>query len=338
MIWFCMIGVGCVLLFLAAGAAAGLLAVRKIYGRRYNGNPNVKYFGADDFPGLRAEPVEFLSGGTTLRGYIYSREGVPAGAVLFSHGFGAGHTAYTTEIDRLTRAGFRVLAFDNTGCMRSGGARLEGFDRGVADLLAAAAFARGDDRLRGLPTAFVGHSWGAFSVMNALPQSEGVSCAVAMCGFIRGADVLAQNVFGRFAPLRAVMACTIRLCMRLRFGRRANLRSDRSLRAARKPAYLLYGRKDATVRFPWNGKKMASAFAGDPFVRVDVFAEKGHNVYLSLRAERAMHETFGAIAAVGKKDKARAASMYRAVDYAAITEEDEEVMEGIVRFLRENMR
>ena len=322
---------------LGIGALTGVYAVHKIYGRRYNGNPHIKYFSANDFEGLSAEPVDFLSGDVTLRGYIYARQGQSKGVIIFSHGFGAGHTAYTTEIDRLTRAGYKVLAFDNTGCMRSGGEKLGGFDRGVADLLAAVAFARADDRLRGYAKMFVGHSWGAFSVMNAYPLAEDVVCAVAMCGFICGADVLAQNVFGKLAPLRFAMACVIRACMRARFKGNANYRSDRSLQTIAKPILLLYGEKDGTVRYRWNGKKMAAAFAGHPYVRTKTYAGKGHNVYLTDEAEVRMHAVFGAIGKIAKKDKERAAAMYREVDYAAITREDETVMEEIVAFLDGNL-
>ena len=339
-----------VLLFVVSGVVAGHLAVHKIYGRRYNGNPNLKYFSADDFPGLFTVPISFMSGGTELHGYIYTygarlsvaretadRAGAPKGLVVFSLGFGAGHTSYTTEIAALARAGFAVLAFDNTGCMSSGGNSLLGFDRGVLDLLAAMSFAENDERLNGLKIALVGHSWGAFSVMNAFPLAKNVRCAVAMCGFVCGADVLAQNVFGRFAPLRWLMSFAIRCKSRAVFGKAANFRSDRSLKGINRPVYLLYGKKDTIVRFRWNGKKMAKAMRGEPSVKVRLFENKGHNVYLTENAENKMHAVFGAIAKTAKKDKARAAAMYKEVDYPAITEEDGEVMESIVGFIEENL-
>ena len=94
---------GLILAGAAVGVVAGLYAARKIFCRRYDGNPNLRYFQAEDFEGLKAEPVSFGSGDATLRGYIYSYDGDAKGAVIFSHGFGAGHRAYTTEIDALAR-------------------------------------------------------------------------------------------------------------------------------------------------------------------------------------------------------------------------------------------
>ena len=351
MVWWCWLLIAACLLVLftaAAGAGAGLYAVRKIYKRRYNGNRSVKYFTAEDFSGLLAEPVSFQSGAETLRGYLYRREnasGCEAASdgsaqensgtlIIFSHGFGAGHTSYTTELDRFAREGFWVLGFDNTGCMESGGSMLGGFDRGVSDLLAAYRFAEEDARLKNMKKVFVGHSWGAFSVMNAFPLAEDAVCAVAMCGFDSGADVLAQNIFGRFAPLRAVASLTIGIRSRALLGIRHSYRSSRSLQSVRKPVYLLYGRRDATVRFRWNGRKIIRALSGSPYVRADVFDEKGHNVYLTQEAENEMHAVFGAIAKTAKKDKARAAEMYEQVDYRAITREDGAVMDKVAAFIR----
>ncbi len=328
---------GLILAGAAVGVVAGLYAARKIFCRRYDGNPNLRYFQAEDFEGLKAEPVSFGSGDATLRGYIYSYDGDAKGAVIFSHGFGAGHTSYTTEIARLASFGYKVLAFDNTGCMESGGDTLVGFDRGVADLLAAAEFAEKDVRLKAYKKAFVGHSWGGFSVMNAFPSAKNVCCAVAMCGFDGAARVLAQNVFGRFAPLRAVMAWTLMLYDRAVFGKCANYRSSRSLKNIKKPVLLLYGKKDMTVRYRWNGKKILSALSGNSFVRSEVYEEKGHNVYLTCEAEALMHETFEKIGKAARRDKASAAKMYADVDYAAITKEDDSVMGLIGEFLRSHL-
>lgn len=67
-----------------------IFANRKYFRRRYDGNPNLKYFTADDFHQLVAEPISFPSDkGQVLRGYIYRSSQVPAeGLIIFSHGSG----------------------------------------------------------------------------------------------------------------------------------------------------------------------------------------------------------------------------------------------------------
>ena len=324
-------------LLLAASALFGLYAAHKLFDRRYNGNPHVKYFTADDFEGLRAEPITFSARGQTLSGFVYSREGEKRAAVIFSHGFGAGHTAYTTEIDRFTRAGFAVLAFDNAACVASGGKRLGGFDEGVADLLAAAEFAKSHPALAPLKKVFVGHSWGGFSVMNAYPRCEGVCCAVAMCGFIGSAQIVADTVFKRLAPFRAAAEWAIRLRSRRIFREYANYRADDALKATHKPLFLLYGEQDTVVPYRSNGKKLIAAAQNNAYVRTRAFVGKGHNVYLTEEAEKYMNETFAAIARTAKKDKSAAARMYAEVDYRAMTREDDAVMDEIVAFIGENI-
>lgn len=333
LLWIALGVAGVLLAALLTGAAAGLYGAHKIFARRYNGNPDVRYFRAEDFEGLSAEPVSFDSGGVALRGYVYTREGEKKGAVIFSHGFGAGHAAYTTEIDRMTRSGFAVLAFDNAACAESGGSALKGFDGGVADLLAAVKFSRTHPLLKDLPKSMFGHSWGGFSVINAFPQCDDVGFAAAMCGFVGCGEIIGQTIFGKIAPLRFAACVALRLRERSLFGKCANYRSDKAVRKIRKPLFLLYGEKDGVVPYRWNGKKVIAAAKGNPFVTSVSFAEKGHNVYLTEEAERYMNETFGRIGKIAKKDKAAAQKLYHEVDYAAMTREDEAVMSAVTDFL-----
>ncbi len=334
------IGVGAaaaVALFLAAMAGLSAFVFHKFFGRRYDGNPHVRYFSAEDFEGLEAQPVSFLSdGGQRLHGYIYSSRLAEkdCGVAVFSHGFGAGHRAYTTEIDALARAGFTVLAYDDTGCAESEGKCLRGFDQGPADLLSALRFAALDERLRGRPTVLFGHSWGAFSVLTALPRAEGVKGAAALCGFVSSAGVVSQTVFGRVWPCRAPFFAFFRLWEFLRFGRRAGRNAKRALEKVRCPVFLCYGARDAVVPFFGNGKKMLRAFTGQANVRTLLCENKGHNVYLTEDAERYMNETFASIGAQVKKDPSRAAELYGAVDYRRMTAEDGAVMGEVLSFLQ----
>lgn len=66
------------------------LILRRIFGVRCEGNPNVTYFQAEDFPGMQAQSVSFPSNrGQLLRGFIYSIE-FPfyKGLIVFVHGMG----------------------------------------------------------------------------------------------------------------------------------------------------------------------------------------------------------------------------------------------------------
>lgn len=120
----------------------------------------------------------------------------------------------------------------------------------------------------------------------------------------------------------------------LSFGKHANLNSLKSLKSTDKPVLLLYGGSDKTVFYPNNGKKLKEGLSDKKNVRFLLYEEKGHNVYLTKNAEEKMHEVFGRIASVAKKDKDKAKEMYKQIDYFEITKEDESVMSEIVSFCR----
>ena len=373
--------IGVFLLLFIVGLFLSRYVWRKIFARRYNGNPNIRYFTAEDFSGLNAEPVSFLSGENVLRGFIYfygngkdvensysrkesvaennavdkggamqetsadggalghARDTVKSGrrgVIVFSHGFGAGHQAYTTEIDYFARMGYKVLAFDNSACVSSDGKMLGGFDAGVRDLLSAVEFSRTHPLLKNESKILFGHSWGAFSVMNAFPQCKDVSCAVAMCGFKSGSDVIAETAFGKFLPWRWAANLVLRRKARKLFGVGAGYDAVRSLKNVDRPIYLLYGKSDKVVRFWSNGRKIIGKLKKQPFVTSEVFTYKGHNIYLTRDAEKLMNETFRHISKVARKDKSAAAELYQKLDYRAMTREDGEVMEKMLQFIRKN--
>ena len=71
-----------------------LFALRKAMACRYDGAPNLDYSFPKDF-GMESEPFSFRSGKWLLRGERVLPKGEPKALVVFFHGLGAGHTAYT---------------------------------------------------------------------------------------------------------------------------------------------------------------------------------------------------------------------------------------------------
>ena len=317
-----------ILIFFAAA-----IGYRKIFDRRYDGSRYLKYFTEEDFPGLRAEPIAFPSDrGQILRGFLYSRVDDPCGLLIFVHGFGAGHRAYTTEIDYLAKCGFLVLAYDGTGCALSDGI-FRGFDQGPVDLAAALRFAASDVRLRGFERiALVGHSWGAFSVMNALEADERVAGCVAMSGFVSSAGAMGQQGSPHFYPLALLLRLCFWILNRLRFKEQANKNSIRSLTGTKKRALLLFGKEDGVIPYRYNGARIARAVKGMDNIECVCCEGKRHNVYLSGRAEAYMNGEFASLNALAKKCEERAQEILAPVDYALLTEEDAAIMEKIKNF------
>lgn len=73
-------------------------------------------------------------------------------------------------------------------------------------------------------------------------------------------------------------------------------------------------------------------FCGAENVVCKVCEGKAHNPYLTKDAERAMNETFSAIADQKKKNYQKAVEMYAGIDYAKITQEDRQVMRTVIEF------
>ena len=155
----------CTLLFVVALKIMDATGINK----RCEGDENLKYLKAKNFDNLNARPVDFKSDkGQTLNGFLYSNAKVETykALVVFSHGMGAGHLAYTTEINYFAQKGYLVLAYDNTGTCTSEGNKIKGFAQGIVDLKFALEFVKSRDELKEMPIILVGHSWGAYSVCN----------------------------------------------------------------------------------------------------------------------------------------------------------------------------
>ena len=153
---------------------------------RCDDTETVFYFSPDDFPDLKATARDFkASAGHTLCGWFYEYENaIPGRLVVFDHGFGGGHLAYMKEIELLCRHGYRVFAYDHTGCIRSGGASPNGLAQSLCDLNDCITMLKADKDLMGCDISVVGHSWGAFSTLNITALHPEISHIVAIAGFV----------------------------------------------------------------------------------------------------------------------------------------------------------
>ncbi len=175
---------------------------RKMVYSRADDTGCVVYFTAEDFPELHQEEYLFESSlGHTLAGAFYYYDGFDEKKlVIFEHGMGSGHTGYMTEIEKLCRAGYRVFAYDHTGCMKSGGESTNGFLQSLHDLDDAVKALKNDERYGNLPISVIGHSWGGFSTLNISALHPDIEKAVAMSGFISAEQILKGFFKGILSP------------------------------------------------------------------------------------------------------------------------------------------
>ena len=146
----------------------------------------VFYFSSENYPDLKVEAHSFTaSAGHTLSGCFYEYDNsIPDRLIVFDHGFGGGHLAYMKEIEMLCKHGYKVFAYDHTGCMKSGGESPNGLAQSLCDLNDCITMLKADERFASYGISVMGHSWGAFSTLNITALHPEISHIVAMCGFV----------------------------------------------------------------------------------------------------------------------------------------------------------
>ena len=133
---------------------------------RCDDNGTAFYFSAKDFADLKQEPYSFKSSkGHNLQGNIYYYDGyLENKLVIFEHGFGGGHLSYMKEIEKLCAHGYRVFAYDHTGCMKSGGETPNGMAQSLCDLNDCITALKSDANFKDLSFSVIGHSLTSYSI------------------------------------------------------------------------------------------------------------------------------------------------------------------------------
>ena len=300
---------------------------------RCDDTESIFYYSADDFFGLKREEYPFLAAaGHTLQGYIYSYERFdPARLVIFDHGFGGGHRAYMKEIELLCRRGYRVLAYDHTGCMESGGEGANGLSQSLCDLNDCITAIKADERLAGLELSVVGHSWGAFSTMNIVALYPDISHIVALCGFVSVGEMINSFFPGPLSCYRkAIMALEHRANPRF-----SVFHAVETLYKSDVKALLIYSEDDRLCRR--RHYDMLKAVLDDkPGVELMLVRKKGHNPNYTEKAVRYLASFTKARTRLLQKKKLTSAKKARFVasfNWEKMTAQDMAIWEKIFRHL-----
>ncbi|MDE6441249.1 MAG: alpha/beta hydrolase [Clostridia bacterium] len=301
-----------VLLFLFA-----LVGDRAAFGKRADKNPYLKYFTAEDFD-LSAESVALSHG---LKGYFYRGKTQNNKLVIFCHGMGPGHIAYTTEIAYFCNLGYTVLAVDNKGCNLSAGRNIGGMYSGVKTAVKAIDFAK---KYSFEKVFLVGHSWGGYSALCASKQRK-VDGVIAISAPTTPAKTIAGGASPYLTkPVSVILIPFWWIINLLKFGVYGNANSAKCAMKNSTPTFLIHGDKDEVV------SPSRAAFykaEGDNISKLSV-KERAHNPYNTVKAEKYLAELLRQLR-LGE-------TVFDEFDFAAATEEDEEVMNWIEDFLYNN--
>lgn len=295
------------------------------------------YFSADDFPNLRvAEYPFYASAGHLLQGYLYSYDHAdPNRLVVFEHGMGGGHQSYMKEIERLCRHGFRVFAYDHTGCMKSGGRSTNGFAQSLCDLNDCITALKADAGFSQCSLSVMGHSWGGYSAMNIVALHPEVSSVVAMCGFVSVREILDSYV-GRWKKYSKML---------LEYERKLNplfvdYDAVNSLSQTKANVLLVYSDNDEKCK-PIHYMRLKKGLEGKENIRFLMVSNKGHNPNYTERAVQILEDYANKRRKMKKRKRLETERQKKAFvssfDWNAMTEQDETVWAEIFKALeREN--
>lgn len=220
------------------------IASKKAFDIRCDGSPFCPYPSPTRF-GVNKERFTFKSGSNTLVGYKYFADGEhPKAKVVFFHGFGAGHTAYSHEIASIVKKGYVVYSFDYTGCMESEGRNIISLAQSVLDMDAFFAYLSSRDEYKNLSTYSVGHSLGGFVALLSLDKKYGVSKAVSLAGLPSIA-----YAFAKFAPMLKNKEKAISKYIKKRFSSLAGSSAFEVAIKSNKPFLYIQGDLDEVVAY-----------------------------------------------------------------------------------------
>lgn len=320
-----------------------------IFGKRCEGNPDLKYFTADDFEELNTTKIEFKSDkGQILRGYIYQNNKIKEkdikGLLVFVHGMGAGHFSYTTEINTLAKNGFKVLAYDNTGTCMSEGKNLNGFYQAVIDLKYCLEYIKTNSELNEYNLGLIGHSWGAYTVCQSLKYKSNVKAVVGMSG----PDTFEKLVTSSMGVFGKILKSFLRRVNKIKFGKEALDSSIGVLKSVDDSVsvLLLHGEDDSTCKIENSMILDQEDFKDKENIKTILFEGKNHNIYQTIESEKYLNEVFKTIEeyksklkkdSKNKEIEENLKTYYKNIDYKKITEEDFEVMEIIIEFFNNTL-
>lgn len=291
--------------------------------QRYDKNPLLKYFSAEDF-NLNAEAVEI----GRLRGAIYQKNGAKnrEEVIVFVHGMGPGHIAYTNEIAYFCNLGYTVIAVDSLGCNLSGGKNIKGMYEGAKTAVTAIDFARAHFPEKKI--YLVGHSWGGYSALCASSKRK-VEKVVAISApntpvktlYEGAAHFISKPVAAILCPFWWLINFTV-------FGVNGNASAIKCARKNGTPTLLIHGDKDKIVT------PSKAVFYKNYGQNVTKYLAEGkaHNPYNTVNAEKKLAELSAVLSRAKKMSVEERENLFKSFDFSAATEEDLTVMGAISDF------
>lgn len=302
---------------------------------RADKNPLFKYFTYEDFAGLQSENFTFKNkSGTNLTARKYTREGLNDDTyIIFFHGFGGGHEAYTTLInDLILNLGMPVLTFDYTGCDLSEGKNMKNIYQPLADANDFLNYLQEVPEYKDKKLILIGHSLGGFVATNLLPFNKDKNI-IKVIGINPVTDF--GLYFKNIAKAPAVFAPMFKFFSAFKYGKFAFANTRESIKNTRVPHLIMHGAKDDFVPFSPLISNLVLQKDDYHQIKFHFENEKKHSLYLTLEGEKALAELMGMLNEY-KKGKNRDETLKQKIldfDFSRAVEDDEQTLYVIKHFV-----
>ncbi len=281
----------------------------------------LKYFSYKSFKNIDRKRYYFSSNNESISAFLYYDDSIEKhkdSLIVFCHGFGQGHLAYTKEIVHFLRQGYKVFAFDYSGCGASSGRSIGSLFKAEEDLKNALIFINQNQLSKTNDLIVIGHSWGGHNALCATKyESLGVKKVVSLSGFI------SLNHFLRGYKKQLFLFVPGVMLIDLFYYSKKRINVIKSLKNTTCKVMYVYGKKDKMVNAKTNGDVLFKKFNNKPNFDFVCFKDKFHNPYLSYNAERLFIEQ------IIKSPKEK----FHLVDYDKVGESDIELFNKIYEFM-----
>ena len=306
-----------------------MFILRIAFSRRFDFHPNLKYFTSKDFPDMDMDPIEFKNQrGYFLRGGFYYDDRLQPHQQLmvFSHGIGPGHQAYTHLIYTFVKKGYVVFAYDNMGCGLSQGASIRGIPQAISDLQDALTYLEKTTYAK-LPKTLMGHSWGAYAVLRAARMRVNIKKIISIAPFNDVSEMLGTHI-----PWIKRFKLFVKFNNQLIFGKLSTKTSSEILTITQTKTLVIVGEKDDDV--PLKGNYDLFIQSKNPLTKIYLAKNHRHNPYLSFRAETYVIDTIlkGTSTLSKEKDKGVLNAFFNNLDYQLVGEHDSHIIDMIEKF------